>query len=439
MKKPALFFVLLLVCFPLCCEAQQRVNALFVGNSYTQVNDLPQMVQQVAASMGDELTYQSNTPGGCTFSQHCSNQSMSLICNGGWDVVVLQEQGQYPSFPQSQVEFEVFPYAQRLVDSIYAHNPCCEPLFYMTWGRKNGDAANAVYFPVLATYEGMDSMLCERYTYMAQQNDASLCPVGRVWRYLREHHADIELYQSDGIHPSVAGSYAAACAFYTLMFHRDPDSITFSAGLSETTARIIRSAAHQVVYADLAQWQRPRPQATFQVASVEGNSVTLVATAHHADSLLWDYGDGSGATTAAADTVTVHTYAAAGDYTVTLTASRHCMQEDYSFTVSVAGDSTAGISPTASADCAVVVYPNPASDRLSIVVPTAMVRPTATLYALDGRVVAQPQQAATDSRILELHLGSLPEGEYLLQLADATHRATAKVIVHPLGNPASAF
>ena len=184
-------FRLLWPFFALCgtipIQAQQTVNALFIGNSYTEVNNLPGMVQQIAASMGDLLTWQSNTPGGCTFNQHCSNHSMELICGGGWDIVVLQEQSQYPSFPQSQVEAEVFPYAKRLVDSVYAHNPCGEPMFYMTWGRKNGDAGNAPYFPVLGTYEGMDSMLCERYTYMAQQNDASLCPVGRVWRYLREN------------------------------------------------------------------------------------------------------------------------------------------------------------------------------------------------------------------------------------------------------------
>lgn len=232
----AALLTLTALCGLLPCHGQQTVNVLFIGNSYTEANNLPQMVQQMAASTGDQLTYESNTPGACTFSQHCSNRSMTLICNGGWDIVVLQEQSQYPSFPQSQVAAEVFPYAERLVDSVYARNPCGEPMFYMTWGRKNGDAYNAQYFPVLGTYEGMDSMLCERYTYMAQHNDASLCPVGRVWRYLRENHAEIELYQSDESHPSMAGTYAAACAFYTMFFHRDPDSIAYDASLPAATA-----------------------------------------------------------------------------------------------------------------------------------------------------------------------------------------------------------
>ena len=67
--------------------AQEHPRVLFVGNSYTQANNLPQMVADIAQSMGEGIEYRSNTPGGCTFEMHCHNQSMSLICGGGWDYV----------------------------------------------------------------------------------------------------------------------------------------------------------------------------------------------------------------------------------------------------------------------------------------------------------------------------------------------------------------
>lgn len=258
MKNKIFVLVFLLACST--AFAQNSINVLFIGNSYTATNNLPQMISNIASAMGENMTYSSNTPGGCTFMQHCSNASMTMIQQGSWDIVVLQEQSQLPSFPQWQVEQECFPYAQRLVDSIMAHNPNAEPMFYMTWGRRNGDQDNASEFPVLGTYEGMDSMLCERYTYMAEANNASLCPVGRVWRYLRTNNSDIELYASDGSHPSVAGTYAAACAFYVMFFHRDPDSIAFNATLSGSTAQAIRAAAKAVVYDDLRRWQRHTPQ-----------------------------------------------------------------------------------------------------------------------------------------------------------------------------------
>ena len=428
-RKITVGIALLFACWAGPCDAQQGVNVLFIGNSYTEVNDLPQMVQQVAASMGDQLTWQSNTPGGCTFRQHCTNQSMSLICNGGWDIVVLQEQSQYPSFPQAQVEAEVFPYAKRLVDSIYAHNPCCEPMFYMTWGRKNGDARNASVFPVLGTYEGMDSMLCERYTYMAQQYDASLCPVGRVWRYLRENHAEIELYQADESHPSVAGTYAAACAFYTLFFHRDPNNITFGASLPEATASTIRAAAHSVVYEHLAQWQRPQPQAVFEILSVSGPTASFLSASRHADSLTWDFGDGTTATTPAADSLMMHTYSDASNYTVSLSASRHCMTDSHLLPVSITGDSTTGIPLSPEAD-GILVYPNPASEQVNIVLPEGMAQPTVTLCDLNGRRVAQQPPTSTGNRSIELDLNGLPNGEYLLHLSTATRSVARKIVIN---------
>lgn len=234
--------------------ASKRV--LWIGNSYTEVNDLPQMTADIAKNMGNVIDFSSYTPGGCTFEQHCSNMSMTLICNGGWDVVVLQEQSQLPSFPQSQVEVECFPYAARLVDSVYAHNPNGEAMFYMTWGRKDGDQANAKYFPVLGTYEGMDSMLYERYMQMAADNDASVSPVGRVWRYLRTNEPDLELYAGDGSHPSLAGSYAAACTFHTMFFGDDPSLITTDLGLDSKAAAAIRAAVKIVVFDNISQWQR---------------------------------------------------------------------------------------------------------------------------------------------------------------------------------------
>ncbi len=252
-------------------------RVLFIGNSYTAVNNLPLMVQNVAQSVGDRVEYESNTPGGCTFEQHCSNQSMDMIREGGWDVVVLQEQSQLPSFPQGQVETQCFPYAQRLIDSVYACNLNGEAMLYMTWGRENGDPQNGTVFPPLATYEGMDSLLYERYLYMARTFDASVCPVGRVWRYLR-NNTPIQLYQGDGSHPSLEGSYAAACAFYTLIFRRSPLALTYNPGIDEQVARTIREAVQTVVYDTICFWLRQCPADTTQTDTTTTDTLATDTT-----------------------------------------------------------------------------------------------------------------------------------------------------------------
>ena len=428
MRKRILFFAILILCGFVVCVAQQSLNVLFVGNSYTQVNNLPQMVKNIASSMGDELNYQSNTPGGCTFYQHCYNNSMAMICNGGWDIVVLQEQSQYPSFPQEQVEMEVFPYAQRLVDSIYSNNPCCEPMFYMTWGRKNGDADNAVYFPVLGTYEGMDSMLCERYTYMAQEYDASLCPVGRVWHYLRENHSEIELYQSDESHPSLAGTYAAACAFYVLFFHRNPELITFSSSLPQATAQTIRSAVRSVVFDNLTQWQRPKPQASFTFEMIDNNTVSFFSTSQNVSNLTWYFGEEATSYNQPDDNAIEHTYSETGTFVVSLVAERHCMTDTARADITIADNSSINIINDEK-EGSISFYPNPAKDVLNINCPENVKLTSVILCDMYGKIVAQNYCLSNDNKTISLNMDNIASGSYILQINTEKAAYTCKTII----------
>ena len=185
-----LFFISSIIVF-----SQKTKNVAFLGNSYTYANDLPLIISKLAQSTGDQLNYSSNTPGGYTLQGHVSNSvSTSLIQQGNWDYVVLQEQSQLPSFPISQVATDVFPYATALCNMIYQYNTCAKPLFFMTWGRKYGDNQNCSVWPPVCTYEGMDSLLNLRYRMMADSNLGYVSPVGAVWRYIRHQDSTIELY-----------------------------------------------------------------------------------------------------------------------------------------------------------------------------------------------------------------------------------------------------
>ncbi len=371
------------------------------------MNNLPWLVQQVAQDMGDELTYESNTPGGCTFSQHCTNNSMTMIQQGGWDVVVLQEQSQLPSFPPSQVENECFPYAARLVDSVYANGDCTEPMFYMTWGRKDGDGRNGQFYPPLATYEGMDSLLYHRYMYMGEANDASVCPVGRVWRVLREQHSDIELYSSDGSHPSEAGSFAAAVAFYTMIYERSPEQLNYSYTLDPSTATIIKRVVKNVVFDSLDKWKRPEPSADFSYSESNGQ-VVFNNSSLHAASYEWQFGDGE-TSTANAPT---HSYAETGTYVVTLIATRHCMSDTIAseITVTEVGggvgiDEAEGMRPE-------VVY---TAGRVSVAGNYDF-----EIIDISGRAVAR----GTNS----VDISHLPQGLYLVRVFTEASPYTVKII-----------
>lgn len=343
-------------------NAGQNVKVLFLGNSYTAYNNLPQMTASVALSAGDTLVFQSNVPGGTTLRQHSTNAtSLGLIAQGNWDYVVLQEQSQYPAFPDAQVAAEVYPFARKLDSLITAANGCTETVFYRTWGRKNGDQQNCPFFPPVCTYAGMDSMLALRYRIMADSNRAVLSPVGQVWKRLRQLNPNIELYNPDESHPSMAGSYAAACTFYATFFRKNPLLITDNQSLPASDALAIRQAVKTVVYESLLFWNVGKydPKAQFAFTGGAGRQVSFQNASQNAATYQWQFGSGQSSDTAKNPT---YTFTANGTYTVRLIASR-CGRSDTTtqqVTVSATGVSNTEKFPE------IQLYPNPVGDVLKV-------------------------------------------------------------------------
>src|SRR5687768_13694632 len=93
-------FVFITLCYCISgyeLKAQLSHNVLFLGNSYTGVNNLPQLVHDVALSAGDTLAFDSYTPGGYQLVDHSIDvTSQNKIMTGGWDYVVIQGQSQEP-------------------------------------------------------------------------------------------------------------------------------------------------------------------------------------------------------------------------------------------------------------------------------------------------------------------------------------------------------
>ena len=121
MKKLVLMKILYSLCaillFSSVLNAQQykKLHVLFLGNSYTYVNNLPQLIKDIALANGDTLLFDSNCPGGQTYQGHFNDvTSLSKINAQAWDCVVLQAQSQEPSFDPSQVAAQTLPYAIKL-------------------------------------------------------------------------------------------------------------------------------------------------------------------------------------------------------------------------------------------------------------------------------------------------------------------------------------
>jgi hypothetical protein len=298
-------------------KAQLTRQVLFLGNSYTAVNNLPQLVHDVALSAGDTMVFDSNAPGGYQLINHSLDSvSLNKILAGGWDYVILQGQSQEPIVATSQFTSG----ASALFNLIKQSNPCAVAMPYMTWGRKNGDAANCPFFPVMCTYQGMDTTLRMRYLTMTASINGEVSPVSVVWNYLRQNYPNIELYQADESHPSAAGSYAAACSFYASIFKKDPALITYDFGLDTAAASTIRNAAKVVVFDSLPIWDYKKlPIADIRYHIGPGMNEAIFGAVSHGvrQNYFWDFDDG--------DTASIshptHNYSADGAYTVSLTTT----------------------------------------------------------------------------------------------------------------------
>jgi hypothetical protein len=300
-------------------------RVLFIGNSYTSVNNLPNEFVLCANSAGFNVSVASSAPGGYTFQQHLSNAStQGLIQQGNWDFTILQEQSQIPSFPLSQVESECFPFAASLNDSIEKYSPCGETVFYQTWGRQNGDSQNCASWPPVCTYEGMDSLLRERYQMMADMNEAIVSPVGAVRRYLREYYPQYNLYSADGSHPSPLGTYAAACTFTSALFRINPDLITYSNTFTTAEVLAVKEAINSILFNDLLTWNIGEYDVNVQFTyTLENGVLTTNASCQYCDSLVWNFGNGE----ISNELNTIYQYPTPGIYSLLLTGYR-CEQID---------------------------------------------------------------------------------------------------------------
>jgi PKD repeat protein len=271
-------------------------------------------------SKGDLLYVDSKTNGGFTFQAHTNDPiTFAKINQSNWDFVVLQGQSQEPSFPTQQVNTSTLPYAIQLADSVYDNNACSQVMYFMTWGRQNGDPQ----WDSINTFDKMNKRLRDAYLRIADSSNASIAAVGSAWKFVRDNHPSINLYSGDGSHPSLAGTYLSACVFYSSLFRKSTVGATYVAGLDANTASILQEVASFSVMDSLNLWNLVSPDslttATYTF-NVTDNSVAFVPDFNLVNTWSWDFGDGN----FSQDQQPVHVYNTPGIYTVSLTASGPC-------------------------------------------------------------------------------------------------------------------
>ena len=223
-----------------CVSGQTCTRVLFIGDSYTSVNDLPSTLSSLAASGGHRMDTQALDAGGARLADHVADpNTIPTINSQSWTYVVLQEQSQIPSI-ESLRQSEMYPAAQQLVGDIRTDK--ATPIFYMPWTREAGWPENGI-----PTYAEMQAAVNVGYQTIAAQENATIAPVGAAWQSALTQYSASDLWQSDGIHPTPLGTYLAACVFYATLYRQTPVGLSYHASLSDADAAKMQSIAAAAV------------------------------------------------------------------------------------------------------------------------------------------------------------------------------------------------
>lgn len=246
MRHELLTFVVLLLVHGVVAGQQSTASpmkVLFIGNSYTYVNDLPSMVEGLAeAAGGRQIETARHLVGGCTLERHVrETHAIDKIREQKWDFVVLQEQSLRPVIGRDLM----FQYARTLHAEIKKQD--AKTVFYLTWARKHIpemlEGADPAKSPKYAQAmfriggnsnpadlkewcrqqkAGLEGGLSGAYSDIATELGAVVAPVGVAWKMALATDSSLALHRPDRSHPSPTGTYLTACVFFATLLRETP-------------------------------------------------------------------------------------------------------------------------------------------------------------------------------------------------------------------------
>ena len=208
-------------------------SILFVGNSFTFYNNaiythLRGLLVAEDPSLRQSIFMKSMTISGAVLGDHEGGLGQMLALRP-WDVVVLQGHSLEAIEPDRRPG--LVEAAGRFGRDIRAKG--AKPVLFMTWAY--------------ADQPGMTPRLVRAFTGIGLELDMMVAPVGLAFGDALERVAGLRLHHPDGIHPSLEGTYLAACVFYAALFGKSPAGLDYAAGLDETLAQQLQESAWQTV------------------------------------------------------------------------------------------------------------------------------------------------------------------------------------------------
>ncbi|MFN8572101.1 MAG: hypothetical protein U0132_08595 [Gemmatimonadaceae bacterium] len=207
-------------------------NVLFIGNSLTYTNDLPQMVAMLARAAGVSLSARSlAAPDHALIDFLIDGSAQRMISGGTWKHIVLQ-QGP-TTLPICR---DTLVLAVRAINQLGA-SIGASSIVMMSWP----DVSRLPDYPKVHESAQMAAITA----------NAKFAPAGDAWQLASQSDPTLEFYGPDGYHPSPLGTYLAALVLFEQItgldartLPTDSPSIIGVPTLSQATMLLLQNAAH---------------------------------------------------------------------------------------------------------------------------------------------------------------------------------------------------
>lgn len=240
----------MIICLLLSIGHTHAQKILYIGNSYTYLNDTPAMMDSMAKAHGFTPEISKFTKGGATMKYHINNETCrSLVEVGNYDYVIIQSQSVQPALVGTPEGIPIMEEMMNMINYVRKHNKNAKILLQITWGREHGNDGlqNKDFYKkhteIFVNYDTMQTALNKGTRVMAYIFNADgVIDTGKVWTYMRKKHSDIYLYGKDGSHPGYNGSYLATCTIFTHIYNKKVNANKYHGKTDIKTAKTIANA-----------------------------------------------------------------------------------------------------------------------------------------------------------------------------------------------------
>ncbi|EGQ8195212.1 DUF4886 domain-containing protein [Vibrio parahaemolyticus] len=217
-------------------DGDNKVVAIY-GNSYTHYNNnlntrLRDLTRSLLPNNAKGYSYRGITISSGRLGWHEPNLRFQNTLKD-WDVVVFQGNSMEPITKKASSR-DYFEKSAKTMSEI-AHDAGSKVVYFMTWAQQSRPEQT--------------SALANAYQDIAKKTGGYVAPVGLAFEQSINQYPEINLYHSDGKHPSLEGTYLAASVFFATLYNKSPvgGAIPVDTDMSPETAKKLQTIAWETV------------------------------------------------------------------------------------------------------------------------------------------------------------------------------------------------